>query len=68
MPKRTDSIVRREIRGLISERLYNELQLVLLDPHTSRPRYGAVSRIMEIKLREFIREVQKNGMPAYLME
>ncbi len=62
------SELKKELRLFISTRTYNEIYLLLLDPMTGKPRYGAVSKVGEKLFRDWIIEVKTHGLPNFLLE
>ena len=69
MPRIIADGAKVEIRGYVSERLYNELYVLLLDPHTRKPVYGSMSRLMEAKLAQFVKECKEEGrVPPHILE
>jgi len=59
--KKPLDIPKRELRLFIPEYLYNEIQVLLLDPFTMKPKYGEISKVGERLFTHWVKEVQSKG-------
>ncbi len=50
-----------ELRFFVPESLANKVELLLLDPVYSRKKYGAMAKLGERLLTEWVEKVQKEG-------
>lgn len=55
---------RRRINLYISESVLAELQIFYFDPARGKPRYGALSDIVNVALKEHLVSVKKEGAGA----